>query len=183
MITKTCTKCLVAKPLSSFNKLSKAKDGLQYHCKECKLAYQRSNPKRSEVSKRYYEANRVACIERSIKSQQKKPEYYASKMREWSAANREKHLATRRAYYARNSAKDIERVRRRASRVKNVDHLNQAEKAEIQAMYDFCKIFPGFEVDHIVPLNGRTVSGLHVPANLQVLPIFENRSKGNKFKE
>ena len=59
--------------------------------------------------------------------------------------------------------------------------MNQAELAEVQGLYDFCRIFKGFEVDHIVPLNGKTVSGLHVLANLRVLPVSENRSKGNKF--
>jgi 5-methylcytosine-specific restriction endonuclease McrA len=36
-----------------------------------------------------------------------------------------------------------------------------------------------FEVDHIIPLQGKRVSGLHHEDNLQVLPKNLNRSKGN----
>lgn len=36
-------------------------------------------------------------------------------------------------------------------------------------------------VDHIIPIQGRLVSGLHVHTNLRVIPTIENLSKNNRF--
>jgi len=39
------------------------------------------------------------------------------------------------------------------------------------------------EVDHLIPIKGLKVSGLHVPHNLRVIPMTDNRKKFNRFIE
>lgn len=55
------------------------------------------------------------------------------------------------------------------------------EAAEFFQIYERCaRMAPGFVVDHIIPLNGNDVTGLHVPDNLQILTRRDNGRKRNK---
>jgi hypothetical protein len=61
-----------------------------------------------------------------------------------------------------------------------------ANRGAIRAVYERCMQITRdtgmpHEVDHIVPLRGERVSGLHVHWNLQVIPAVENRIKSNRF--
>lgn len=56
-----------------------------------------------------------------------------------------------------------------------------ANKALIKQIYR--SVPKGFDVDHIIPLRGKDVSGLHVETNLQYLSKNENRRKSNKLTE
>ncbi len=58
--------------------------------------------------------------------------------------------------------------------------LSVEEKKQIELFYDNCP--EGYRVDHIIPLQGKLVSGLHRISNLQYLTIKANAEKSNKYE-
>jgi hypothetical protein len=68
-------------------------------------------------------------------------------------------------------------AKRRAAKLERVPAW-----ADLEKIKEFYKNRPeGYHVDHIIPLQGEKVSGLHVLSNLQYLPAKENISKSNKY--
>jgi len=88
-------------------------------------------------------------------------------------------------YKRRNSAKVLSDTRFRKAHVKRATP-SWVNRKDIERVYELAAHITKstgvkHHVDHIVPLLGKNVSGLHVPWNLQPLPWKENLSKGRKF--
>ena len=72
-------------------------------------------------------------------------------------------------------------ARRNGSRRRAVKRNALPQWADMGKINEFIKDCPpGFDVDHILPLSGRNVCGLHVLENLQFLPKSDNCSKSNR---
>ena len=106
-------------------------------------------------------------------------------------------------YYAENTSKCNRRLneyrknkpekflalnaKRRAGRLSATPPwLTKIDFKEIEELYLCARMFKlytgqDYHVDHIVPLQGKNVCGLHVPWNLQVITAKENLSKSNKI--
>lgn len=89
------------------------------------------------------------------------------------------------AYYVKNKAKIL--AMNKALKAKRRQQMPPwADSEKVAAFYveaDRITRETGIEhhVDHIVPLAGALVSGLHCQQNLRVIPADENLAKGNRF--
>ena len=90
---------------------------------------------------------------------------------------------TSKRYYDRHKAKCFAKSNAyRASKLNATPKwLTQEMKDEIVAIYEKARSL-GMEVDHIIPLKGKGVCGLHVPWNLQIISCSDNRKKSNKYE-
>lgn len=132
------------------------------------------NPEKVKEHTARWIANNKAQREEIVKSwRERNPEKVASMNsrsgKKWAANNKAIRMAS-----VRN---------RQAAKLKRTPPWADKEKMkaiyiEAQRLTDETGI--PHEVDHFYPLQGVTVSGLHVENNLQILTISDNRKKGNK---
>lgn len=156
---KTCTKCQETKSLDEFYKRS---DRDSYHswCKTCK----------HESGKSWHERNK---------------DRHSEINRNWYENNKEQHLTNSKAWYAANKHRKLETTTAREKRCVLATPI-WADRELIKELYALAQKLTEqtgipHEVDHVIPLQGRNVSGLHVETNLQVITATENRRKSNKY--
>jgi hypothetical protein len=154
------------KKVSLCSKNSRLKNKDKYLLKDKEY---RDNNKESH--KQYLEDNKCILKEkRDIKYQENKQE-----------------ILNKNAEYRRNNKGIINSInsRRRAVKLQATIKLTELDKDYIKHLYIQAKELQKldgtkYHVDHIVPLQGENVCGLHVPWNLQILTAEENCKKYNK---
>jgi 5-methylcytosine-specific restriction endonuclease McrA len=156
---KICKICKIEKPFTAFpRRVIKLKDGLAcYVASICN-----------------------ACSYLIKKQKSDYPERKAASDKKFRDKNREELNKKQRKYIqARPKINTFYTACYRAA--KYLQTPIWANLEHIKSFYINCP--EGMVVDHIIPLRGKNVSGLHVEYNLQYLTISENCKKQNKIEE
>lgn len=177
---KYCSRCKTEKPYSEFGLKKETKDGYRYCCRKC-ASNMETEKRRSNKTARASANAAAKKYREKMKSSINLDEY------------REKNKQSCRRYYHSNLAASREASKR--WRLENKEHkrfMNTMRKKyvkqqtpiwanvkKIRQIYLNCP--DGMHVDHVIPLKGKLVCGLHVENNLQYLTPLENIKKNNSF--
>lgn len=173
-MSKVCNKCFTPRELIDFYKDKNFKDGHRTICKFCdverRIIFAKANPDKTAKNKKKYANTHVDKLK--INKEKLGKEYFSKKRKEYFERNKDKCNALTANY--------------RAKRKNATLNLSKDQNILIGEFYkESVKLSKEtgipHQVDHIVPLRGATVSGLHVPWNLQVITKEENIKKGNKY--
>ncbi len=147
--------------------------------KKIKLEYRKNNP---DLVRGYRE---------TFYSKQEEDYFEREKTRKvkWAKDNPDKVKEMSRDY--RQNNKPLLASNRANYRSKKLNRtpswMSPKDLADIRSIYKMCKKISEktgtlHHVDHIIPLQGKLVSGLHIPSNLRVIEALSNLSKGNTYE-
>ena len=206
IVSKLCRSCGEHKLLTEFVKKRDTFDGLASQCRACqsetrRARYQQRAGEVQQLNRSWYANNKE-----KVKAQRKAAHVPGSKTHTcklyyeknkkavlaanaaWAAANLDKMRKaysdyTKRNKDIRNAAAAVRRARKRKALTSWDVELTAFVGKEAAALAKLRERVTGFmwHVDHIVPLAGKVVSGLHTWNNLRVIPAIENTRKGNSF--
>jgi hypothetical protein len=169
---KLCKQCKIEKDILLFNKDKHSKDGYCYTCSECqKIKYHLNKDNKLKRQRERYLEKRHEILERQ---------------KAYNMKNKVSRYKYRKDHYSRNKDAALSYwSKRRAIKLNATPKwLTKDHFEEIKDFYTAAvmfKLYTGveYQVDHIVPLQGKNVCGLHVPWNLCILTESENKRKGN----
>ena len=197
---KTCIKCNIEKPLSEYYIKKQSSDGHRHDCKECVKSYQVQYRKENSESiglqrKKYRETNKekLTLREHTEKRKQQKREA-AKKLKEkdphyqarWMMDKKQKDPSFR---LRLNLSNRIIKAIKKGVKSEGTLELLGISTPDFKSYLE-SKFLPtmswdnyGIEwhVDHIIPLQGENVCGLHVPTNLKAIPGMDNLRKSNRY--
>lgn len=178
MELKTCVSCKQTKPKTDeyFFYRNKEKGYLSSWCKECRVT------NRAKTKERELEAQRI----RRGNKARNTPVHTALDFRKVCSRCGEKFKPTTADVCCDACKPAYRKQQKKESKCIYKSRLRKAtpkwaDKKAIKGFYLNCP--EGYEVDHIVPIRGTSVSGLHVLNNLQYLTREQNLTKNNRFND
>lgn len=148
--------------------------------------YRNENKDKIRIRNLKYRINNKESIRRSKKIHySKNKESIIKKAADWNKNNKKRRKEILRKSNKKNIGKNIFKLaKRRAIKKQAIPPWADMEKIKIiYAKAKWLESITGFKyhVDHVIPLQGKNVCGLHVWENLQILEASENIKKGNKY--
>lgn len=149
-------------------------------------AKRKENPKsRQEISRDYYLRNKDKITAYAKQYEQNNKQRIADR----KAATLVERREVKRLWRKNNLPLVLaDCAKRRASKLQRTpawltefDHLKMKCYYQVAAMRTK-ESGEAWHVDHIIPLQGKNVCGLHVPSNLQIIPAIENMRKNNHYE-
>lgn len=133
-----------------------------------------------------YEATREEKREYDRRYRAERAEHLLAIKAAWRAENMDLVRQIKKRWKAKNADYIRKWALKRARQIGQATPpwLSENHVFEIERLYSLAasQIEP-HHVDHIIPLHGKTVCGLHVPWNLRVVPKADNLNKGNRMPD